>query len=705
MGKMLDALADRRLELGPAANAERTGNFRVATDDDRVMWIVLDRPDKAVNTVDRSVVEELSALVDRIIAEKPAAVVLRSAKPSGFAAGADIQQFVGASTADIEAMLGEAHAVLDRLARVDARTIAVLHGHCLGAGLELVLACDIRIAVSDASLGFPEVMLGLHPGLGGTWRATAIADPLEAMTMMLTGKPAHAKKAKAIGLVDAVVEERHVAAAVEAARLGDIQPAAGGLKRTAFGFRPARALAASQMRKQAAEKAPKAHYPAPYKLIDLWEANGGDARAMQAGEVKSFAELIETETSRNLVRVFFLRETMKGLKKGQSGIRRVHVIGAGAMGGDIAAWAAREGFDVTLGDIDAKPIGKAIKAATKMLTATLKDPIKIRDALDRLVPDLDGFGIAGADLVIEAAPEKLDLKRKIYADIEPRLKEGALLATNTSALPLDDLAAGLDDPSRLVGLHFFNPVSRMQLIEIVRHDKIGPETERRATAFAVELSRLPAPVASKPGFLVNRSLTPYMAEALIMVDEGIPKERIDAVAEEFGMPMGPLELADQVGLDIALDVSNSLRERLGGAFPPNPDWLEKLVESGKLGRKTGAGLYEYDGDGKPKKRKVEALPDDTPGASIPDSDLLDRLLMPMLNAVVASLREGVVDSEEIADGAMIFGTGFAPFRGGPLRYARTRGIDEITARMRALAEKHGDRFVPDEGWERLKNMK
>ena len=248
---------------------------------------------------------------------------------------------------------------------------------------------------------------------------------------------------------------------------------------------------------------------------------------------------------------------MKGLKKGQSGIRRVHVVGAGAMGGDIAAWAAREGFDVTLGDIDAKPIGKAMKAATKMLTATLKDPVKIRDALDRLTPDADGFGIARADLVIEAAPEKLDLKRKIYAEIEPKLKEGALLATNTSALPLDDLAAGLTDPSRFVGLHFFNPVSRMQLIEIVRHDKIGAETQRRAVAFAVELSRLPAPVASRPGFLVNRSLTPYMAEALIMVDEGIPKERIDHVAEAFGMPMGPVELADQVGLDIALDVSDS----------------------------------------------------------------------------------------------------------------------------------------------------
>ncbi|WP_206455458.1 3-hydroxyacyl-CoA dehydrogenase NAD-binding domain-containing protein [Aurantimonas marina] len=698
MGRMLNALSDRALELGPARAAEQHGNWRAATDGDYVYWLVLDRPDKAVNTIDRSVIEELSQHVDRIIDQKPSAVVIRSAKPSGFAAGADIQQFAGASTGEIRGMLKEAHLVLDRLAEVQAKTIAVINGHCLGAGLELALACDLRIAVSDASLGFPEVMLGLHPGLGGTYRATAIADPLEAMTMMLTGKSVTAKKAKVIGLVDAVVEERHVGAAVQAALYNELKTAAGGFKTQAFSLRPARALAASQMRKKTEEKAAKAHYPAPYRLIDLWEAHGGNAKAMQEAEIDSFAELIETDTAQNLVRVFFLRETMRGLKQGESAIKNVHVIGAGAMGGDIAAWAAREGFHVTLGDVATQPIGKAIRAATKMLTATLKDPLKIRDALDRLTPDPSGLGIAHADIVIEAAPEKLELKRKIYANIEPRLKDGALLATNTSALPLADLAEGLADPSRLVGLHFFNPVSRMQLIEIVSHDKISSETARRATAFSVELSRLPAPVASAPGFLVNRALTPYMAEALIMVDEGIPKERIDRAAEDFGMPMGPVELADQVGLDIAVEVSASLRERLDSDFPETPAWLERMVADGKLGRKTGAGLYAYDSDGKPKKQKIEALPD----SASDDADILDRLILPMLNAVVACLREGVAESEDVADGAMIFGTGFAPFRGGPIHYAKKRGVDEIVAKLNALADKHGARFKPDAGWDRLK---
>ncbi|MDY8107592.1 3-hydroxyacyl-CoA dehydrogenase NAD-binding domain-containing protein [Fulvimarina sp. 2208YS6-2-32] len=698
MGRMLSALADRALELGPVRLAEPDGNWRGAIDEDYVYWLALDCPGKSVNTINRDVLAELARHIDHIVDQKPAAVVIRSAKPAGFAAGADINQFVGASTGDIRGMLREAHLILDRLANVQARTIAVIHGHCLGGGLELALACDKRIAVSDASLGFPEVMLGLHPGLGGTYRSTMKADPLEAMTLMLTGKSVSARKAKSIGLVDAVVEERHVASAIEAARHDEIGSDSGSLKRSAFGLKPARSLAAKQMRRKTAEKAKKDVYPAPYALIDLWEQHGGSEKAMQEAEILSFSDLVETETSRNLVRVFFLRETMRGLRQGKSGIRHVHVIGAGAMGGEIAAWSAKQGFTVTLGDVSLKPMGKAIKAASKMLQAVLKDPIKVREALDRLIPDTDGLGIARADIIIEAVPEKLDLKRKIYADVEAKMKEGAILATNTSALPLPDLAEGLSDPSRFVGLHFFNPVSRMQLIEIVSHDAVSEETTRRATNFAVELSRLPAPVKSAPGFLVNRALLPYMAEAMILMDEGIPKERIDDRAERFGMPMGPIELNDQVGLDVALDVATSLRERLGGNFPETPAWLKKRVDEGKLGRKTGEGLYKFDESGKPIKKPVEALKD----GSKDDPDLIDRLILPMLNAVVACLREGVVKDEDVADGAMIFGTGFAPFRGGPIHYAKTRGVDEIVSTMNRLAAKHGPRFTPDAGWDRLK---
>lgn len=693
MKPMLSVLSGRLLELGPAASAPGKGHWRSARDGGGVLWLVLDKKNKSVNTVDREVLEELSAHLDDAERDRPKAIVLRSAKKAGFVAGADINMFVGASKDDITALLTEGHKVFDRLERFPVQTIAVIHGHCLGGGLELALACQRRIAVPGATLGFPEVMLGLYPGLGGTFRAPAVADPVEAMTLMLTGKSISARKAKSIGLVDAVVEERHVAAAVHA---GKLESAGVGLKARAFALRPARAFAASQMRREAEKKAPKENYPAPYRLIDNWEAHGSDPKAMREAELRGFSELVETPTSQNLVRVFFLREAMRGLRQGKSGIRHVHVIGAGAMGGDIAAWAAKQGFAVTLGDVDPKPIGRAFKAAAKMLEATLKDPLAVRDALDRLTPDLDELGIRHADLVIEAVPEKLELKRTIYANIEPKLKDGAILATNTSALPLEQLAEGLVDPSRFVGLHFFNPVSRMQLVEIVRHEGTSQETQRRATAFAVELSRLPAPVLSAPGFLVNRALTPYMAEALLMVDEGVQKERIDRIAEEFGMPMGPVELSDQVGLDIAVEVSASLRERLGTPFPDTPAWLTNLVREGKLGRKTDGGLYSYE-DGKPRKERVT---DPKPGQPS-DKEILDRMLLPMLNAVVACLREDVVDDEKVADGAMVFGTGFAPFRGGPIHYARTRGIDDVVASLRRLAEKHGERFRPDDGWQTL----
>ncbi len=649
-------------------------------------WWVLDRPGKSVNTIDRSVLEDLDALIDGAEAAPPRGIVIRSAKPSGFAAGADIAQFVGAGSAEIAAMLGEGHRVLDRWPPCrcrpsrDPRSLP----RC---GLEIALACRLRIAVSDASLGFPEVMLGLHPGLGGTFRSLAVADPLEAMTMMLTGKSAPARRARRIGLVDAVVEERHVLNAVRAAVGGELHPAGAGWKGKAFALRPARSLAARRMRAEAAKAARPENYPAPFRLIDLWEAHGGSPDRMRAAELDSFSQLIETPTSRNLVRVFFLREAMRGLKDGPSAIRRVHVIGAGAMGGDIAAWAAREGFRVSLSDIDAKPIGEALRKAASMLEKTLKDKLKVRDALDRLVPDPAGFGIAGADLVIEAAPERLDLKQSILRDAEARMKPGAILATNTSRClcptsPRARRSVAVRRPallqSRLAHATGRGGPARRALAE----------TLRRATSFVAEISRLPAPVRPSAGFLVNRALTPYIAEAILLMGEGIPKERIDARAEAFGMPMGPVELADRVGLDIAVEVAQTLAERLNMPLPEMPGWLHQMVREGRLGVKTGAGLYDYDAEGKPKKIHLDALPD----GSADDPNLEDRLILPMINTVVACLREGVVESEEIADGAMVFGT--ASRRSAAVR-SDMRGsarVDTVIARLRELEMAHGPGF-------------
>jgi 3-hydroxyacyl-CoA dehydrogenase/enoyl-CoA hydratase/3-hydroxybutyryl-CoA epimerase len=457
----------------------------------------------------------------------------------------------------------------------------------------------------------------------------------------------------------------------------------------------ARGFLASRMRREAAKAAPPANYPAPYGLIDLWERNGGDKAAMLAAEKSSFAHLMVTPTAQNLIRVFFLREQMKKLAGSSNKISHVHVIGAGAMGGDIAAWCAHQGMRVSLADMKAEPIGSAIKRASDLFAKIVRKSTEVRDALDRLVPDMDGEGVRNADLVIEAVPEKLELKQKVYAGIEPRMKPGAILATNTSSIPLQDLRTSLQKPERLLGLHFFNPVSRLKLVEVVSHDGTDGELLKDALAFVGAIDHLPLPVKSSPGFLVNRALTPYMLEAMLMLDEGVGPLVIDAAAEKFGMPMGPIELADQVGLDICLDVGDMLRAKFGDLLPDPPSWLREKVERGELGRKSGKGFYIWT-NGNVDKRPP------SPHAPHPTDEMIDRLILPMSNVCVACLREGIVDHADLVDGAMIFGTGYAPFRGGPLNYARTRGVENVVSALRTLSQKFGGRFAPDAGWETLR---
>jgi 3-hydroxyacyl-CoA dehydrogenase/enoyl-CoA hydratase/3-hydroxybutyryl-CoA epimerase len=470
-------------------------------------------------------------------------------------------------------------------------------------------------------------------------------------------------------------------------------PAKQSLLDGLMNMEPLRGFLASRMRGETAKKAPKANYPAPYALIDLWAAHGGDAAAMQKAEVSSFAKLLVTDTAQNLVRVFYLRENLKSLADGKWDGRRVHVIGAGAMGGDIAAWCAWHGFTVSLGDTKPEPIGGAIKRASDLYAIIGRDNRRrVRDSLDRLIPDLKGQGVATADLIIEAVPEVLDLKRKIFAGIEPHMKRDAILATNTSSIPLEQLREGLPRPERLVGIHFFNPVSRMQLVEVVSHDQVDSQVLADARAFLGRVDRLPAPVKSAPGFLVNRALTPYLLEALVMLDAGMKKETIDKAAEDFGMPMGPIELADEVGLDICLHVAEMLRANLHHDMPDPPQWLKDMVAKGDLGKKTGKGLYTWR-DGKAVKAREEA--------EVPPPDTTDRLILPMLDVCVTCLREGIVASEDIVDGALIFATGFAPFRGGPMHYARSRGIADVRDTLKRLAAAYGPRFQPDPGWDSL----
>ncbi len=694
-GPVFSNLQQREFELGPLAvsvDQDSTWqHWRLTEDDQQVAWLFFDRQDTAVNSLSEAVLQELGEILKKLTSKIPRGLVLRSAKEGSFCVGADLNEFRDLDdTSAIFSRLQAAHAIADRLEALACPTIAIIHGSCLGGGLELALCCDYRMALPNAKLGLPEIRLGLHPGLGGTARLTHLIDPLEAMTLMLTGKILDAQRARKAGIVDTVIEERHVVRAVAAAVAGEIKRHESGMKERLLTTTPARRLEARQMRAKSAEKADPEHYPGPEALIRLWEDHGGDVATMRSEEIRSFAGLLTGSTAQNLLRVFFLQEKMKKIgKTGGEQIKYVHVIGAGAMGGDIAGWCALQGLQVSLFDTQIESLAKAVNRTAALCRAKHLSEPETQAVLDRFVPDPRNDGVSRADLVIEAVPEKIEIKQQVYRQIESQLKPGAILATNTSSIPLRELAEILEDPRRFIGLHFFNPVDKMQLVEVVELDDAADEIIRQARAFVGQISRLPAPVRSSPGFLVNRTLMPYLLEAILMLDEGVSAETIDRTAEAFGMPLGPVELANQVGLDICLDVAEMLRKRLKMPLPEMPDWLRTQVENGRLGRKSGQGFYTWKDGKAQKQRKAPAV----------DEELVDRLLLPLLNSCMACLREGVIADEELLDGALIFGTGFAPFRGGPLNYARMRGSNDIKQTLGKLVEKYGERFSPDPGWE------
>jgi len=671
-------------------------HWHVFLDVNGALWAIIDCKNQSTNTLSEAVLRELDLILDESGRSPPRALVIRSAKRNGFIAGAEIREFeTMTDEATIRSRIEQGLVVLDHIETYKAPTVALIHGFCLGGGLELALACKTRIATPETKFGFPEVMLGLHPGLGGTWRSLRRMNALDAMTAMLTGKTLIARKAKQQGLVDAVTEERHFAEALRWALDGKLAKAPGpGFKGRLMQSGPGRSFLASRMEKETAKKARRDHYPAPYALIDLWRRHGDDPLAMRRGETESFARLMLTDTSRNLVRCFFLREKLKGYAKGtEHKVRHVHVIGAGVMGGDIAAWAALRGFRVSLEDRELKFIAPAIGRASALFQSKLYTEGDRRAAMDRLMPDPNGYGVGKADLIIEAVPENAQIKHAVYARCEERMKADAILATNTSSILLQSLSEGLKRPERFCGIHFFNPVPQMPLVELVTHEGLDASVRSRGLAFIDALDKLPLPVRSAPGFLVNRALTPYMMEAFVLKAEGVPPEVIDRAAEEFGMPMGPIELADRVGLDVGLHVAKVLKRDLTARpLPDIPDWFEKLVADGKLGTKTGQGIYAWR-DGKPAKSRSNK--------SV-DPRLQDRLILPLLNAVADCLHERIVEDADAADAGMVFGTGFAPFRGGPIHYAKARGVAEIVAMLEALRAKYGERFAPSPGWQALR---
>jgi 3-hydroxyacyl-CoA dehydrogenase/enoyl-CoA hydratase/3-hydroxybutyryl-CoA epimerase len=670
-------------------------HFRVETDDDGIAWLTFDKADAGTNVLSIEVFEQLDKHLQEIAAQSPRGLVIRSAKPNGFIAGADISSFTRISTEQQALdLLNTGQAVFNRLEALPFPTVALIHGFCLGGGMELALACRYRVTRDDPGtrMGLPEVRLGIHPGWGGSARMVPLIGAIKAMDLILSGRTVDGRSGKRMGLADMVVPERHLAAAARKMIMDAPPPYRAGLLDRLSNHALVRPLLASVLRKQVAKRASRLHYPAPYAMIDLWRKHANNKPAMLRAEAQSLAQLVNGLTAKNLVRVFFLQEQLKALGKDKAYQPKfVHVIGAGTMGGDIAAWCALRGFQVSLQDQAPERIAPALARAHKLFRRKLKKPVKVREAMDRLLPDHKGLGVKRADIVIEAIFEDAEVKRSLYKDIEPRMKAGALLATNTSSIPLEELTPALAHPERLVGLHFFNPVAKMMLVEIVNGKSTAAEVSAKAMAFTRQIDRLPLPVTSTPGFLVNRILMPYLMEAVVLEAEGVPPVLIDRAATTFGMPMGPVELADTVGLDICLHVAEVLAEHFDAEIPEN---LKTLVASGKLGKKSGQGFYRW--------KKGKAIKQKPSGSNWNMDEITNRLVLRLLNESVSCLREHVVAEKDLLDAGMIFGTGFAPFRGGPIHHIEMIGLDVQLKKLDELQKLRGKRFTPDPGWNELK---
>jgi len=638
-------------------------HFRWDKDAQGLVWLTFDRQGESANTFSREALEELAAALDEIAAARPTGLIIRSAK-EGFVAGADVEEFTRFKDAE-EALEFTRFGwdVFDKLSRLPFPTTALMNGFCMGGGLELALACRYRVALDDPKtrFAFPEVMLGIMPTWHGVQWLPKRIGPAAALDMMLTGRAVDARRAKRMGLVDQAVPLRILDNTARMLTLEAPAPRRLPLvQRLMLG--PLRGYVAAQARKQVARKANPEHYPAPYAIIELWRKHDGDPFAAADDPTCSIKALFEHPTTANLIRVFFLQERLKSLGKATDlDLGHVHVVGAGVMGGDIAALCALRGIRVTLQDTAPERIAPALKRGAKLFERRLRDKRRVRDALDRLIPDVAGAGAAHADVVIEAIFENLEAKRELFAKLERAAKPGAILASNTSSLKLADIAVALKDPARLVGIHFFNPVPQMMLVEVVSGERTDPALARKAAAFVRRIDKLPLPVKDSPGFLVNRVLGPYMQNAFRMLDEAIQPETIDAAMESFGMPMGPIELADAVGLDICLAAGKELAKKGASGEPDAPKVLLNKVALGKLGKKTGQGIYHYV-DGRTVKRQ----------AGEPRGDMVESLIEPYLAEARAVLAEGIVADADLIDAGLIFGTGFAPFRGGPLHYLESK---------------------------------
>ena len=651
-------------------------HYHLETDVDNILWVTIDVADKSQNVLDMEVLSELKTILQAVQqTEDLQGLGFLSAK-SNFIMGADVNAFAQLTDKTLVAeLLDKAHAVIDMLDNLKIPTGCGINGFCLGGGLEVALAFKYRVVLNDdahkyrGSIGFPEIKLGIYPGFGGTFRSIAQLGPIDAMTMMLTGKNLRPSAARKVGIAQKLVVSRkqlrwHIRKYI--LKGGGRPPAASLIKSLPNAF-VLRGLAYNKMKKQVAKKANPKHYPAPYRLLDIWKQAGGNRAKMQQLEKQNFADMMLTPTARNLQRVYYISNAMKALAKGAktATFTHVHVIGAGTMGLDIAMHCAVRGYYVTLQDINADLLKASTDKAKAFFKKRLKNPLLVDRAVSRFKTDIDGTGVKNADVIIEAVVENLDIKTNIFKQLEQNAPAHAVLATNTSAIPLEKIAEKMQDKSRLIGLHFFNPAHTLPLVEVVKSAVVDSTWVSMGAKFTKDIGKFPLIVTSSPGFLVNRVLAPYIMKALELENNGTyDKEVLDYACRAFGMPMGPIELADTVGLDILHSVAQELKLPV-----PADSNMQALFDAGKLGRKSGEGYYKWQNG-----RAVKA---DTPPENIEITAIAHEVLSPLWQEAQKCLNEKIVfekdtqTSADLIDGGIIFGTGFAPHLGGALHYAKT----------------------------------
>ena len=625
-------------------------------DEDGIAWLHLKTDGKSVNVLNHAVMVELESILDRLESKEDLnGVAMLSGKQGGFVYGADIHEFETLKTAsEVANHMLYVHGLFNRIEALPVPSCVGVDGIAVGGGLEIALAFD-RLFITSSSktkLGFPEVNLGIMPGYGGSGRAYCRIGTKAVLDMMVTGRPIGSKDAIKTGLADELV--------------GDADDLDEAMRKWIIGCKGEKPILiqletvvdATEIvaaRDKYLKRLRADHTPAPAAIIDHVENFGHDKSAMSAGEIEVFPNLMVSSASKNLRRVFYLTDAVRRSARGASSIKRLHVVGAGVMGGDIAAIGAMAGLDVTLTDMNEAAIQDAIARAKKLFERRLKSDDKVALALTRLRIDLDGNGATDADLIIEAVAEKLEVKQAVFKNLEVVSKATAILATNTSAIPLEDIATALNAPERLIGLHFFNPVPVLPLVEVIWSKYSDPKIVSRGMQFAGQIGKMPVRCKSAPGFLVNRALLPYIFKAIEAVAGGENADHIDEALVDFGMPMGPIELADQIGLDVCLDVGIVL-----GMPPAAKALLDQKCKTGTIGRKSGSGFYEWDGN-----RAIRAHQSQDPKVM---TAIAKNMLAPMIEECRQAVDEQVVDSADSADAGMIFGIGFPGFRGGPLNW-------------------------------------